>query len=205
MLDLIFYGLSFWLVVTSLIVVFATHPVVSVLSLISCFFNAAGLFLLLNAEYLAFSLMIVYIGAVAVLFLFVVMLIDVKKITFKETLKDYKKSFIGLFLILLIEILCIVFVHKVSLQQDDLSIFSISTLKTTTNTHALGDLLYSYHFLAFELSGIALLIAMIGAIVLVHEKNHRFKRQDIRKQLLRSKHNSLKIVKVEPVLKNEGA
>ncbi len=180
--------------------VFATHPVFSVLALIFCFFNAAGIFLLLNAEYIAFSLMIVYIGAVAVLFLFVVMLIDIKNMSFKESFKGCKKSFFLLFALLLSEMLSILLIHKISLQQDDLSIFSTSTIKATTNTHALGELLYSYHFLAFELSGIALLIAMIGAIVLVHEKNNRLKRQDIRSQLLRSKHNSLEIVKVKPVV-----
>jgi NADH-quinone oxidoreductase subunit J len=181
-------------------VVFSPQPVVSVLSLILCFLNTAGIFLILQAEYVAFSLLIVYIGAVAVLFLFVVMMINIKKSSFKDILRSHKKSFFFLFIFLIIELIMVIWLHKTPLYQDDLSTFAMSTIKAPTNTHALGELIYTFHFISFELSGIALLIAMIGSIILVHEKNNVFKKQNTMQQLMRTKENSLEIVKIKPCI-----
>lgn len=200
--DLLFYGFSFALCVASLFVVFAKNPVVSVLSLILAFFYAAGLFILLQAEYLAFSLIIVYVGAVAVLFLFVVMLVNVQKESAKVIFSNNRKSFWFLFALLLIEVI-VLFANKTDVFiHDDLSIFSMEAMKNISNLHAIGALLYTHHFLAFQLSGFVLLVAMISAIVLVHEKKSDRRRQNIRDQLMRTKENSLEIVSVKAVIKD---
>ncbi|CAO5680680.1 MAG: NADH-quinone oxidoreductase subunit J [Holosporales bacterium] len=194
--DLLFYGFSFALLMAALFVIFAKNPIVSVLSLILAFFYAAGLFILLEAEYLAFSLIIVYVGAVAVLFLFAVMLLNIQKeLTKKDNLKN-KKMYIFLALLLTIEMVAL-FVNKAGIfVHDDLSIFSMDGMKNLSNLHAIGALLYTHHFLAFQLSGIVLLIAMISAIVLVHENKSQRRRQNVKNQLQRTKENSLEIVSV---------
>ncbi|CAO4846236.1 MAG: NADH-quinone oxidoreductase subunit J [Holosporales bacterium] len=194
--DLLFYGFSFALLMAALFVVFAKNPIVSVLSLILAFFYAAGLFILLEAEYLAFSLIIVYVGAVAVLFLFSVMLLNIQKELIKKDRLKNKKMYIVLALLLIIEMIAL-FVNKAGIfVHDDLSIFSMDGMKNLSNLHAIGALLYTHHFLAFQLSGIVLLIAMISAIVLVHENKSQRRRQNVRNQLQRTKENSLEIVKV---------
>lgn len=194
--DILFYGFSFALLMSALFVVFAKNPVVSVLSLILAFFYAAGLFILLQAEYLAFTLVIVYVGAVAVLFLFAVMLLNIQKESLKSNLMKNKKTYVFLGLLLMFEVVAL-FVNKAGvLVHDDLSIFSMDAMKNLSNLHAIGALLYTHHFLAFQLSGVVLLIAMISAIVLVHENKSQRRRQNVRNQLLRTKENSLDIVKV---------
>lgn len=198
-LEILFYFLASILLASSLFVVFARNPVVNVLSLILATFYAAGIFILLKAEYLAFSLIIIYVGAVAVLFLFVVMLISIEKP--KKTELKSPLAFFGLLLI--VELVTLLWHAKNPLILDEFSTFSIASFKNLTNAHALGELLYTYYFLAFQLSGLVLFVAMIGAIILVYEKRDTIKRQKVSDQLKRTKKNSLMIVKIQPTLKAE--
>lgn len=201
-IDSFFYFFSCILIIASVCVVYIKNPVVSVLSLIVCFFNAAAIFILLNAEYLAFTLVIVYVGAVAVLFLFVVMLLAVKNEK-NSFIQSHKKVLFCMAFLLLGELLFVFVTKNNCCVHDDLSIFSMSSIEAETNIHALAQLLYTHYFLAFQLSGIVLLIAMIGAIVLVYEKTNSFLRQNIRAQLMRTKQDTLEIVKVKPKTKRK--
>lgn len=200
LVDIFFYLFAIALILSALAVVCVKSPVVSVLSLIVAFFNAASLFIILNAEYLAFSLIIVYVGAVAVLFLFVVMFIGIPQ----EKKKHWKKSkviWFSLAAIILLELFLIFFTKKNCCVHDDLSVFSMSAIKAETNIHAIAQLLYTHYFLAFQLSGIVLLLAMIGTIVLVYEKSNRLKKQNVTSQLLRKKKDTLGIIKILPKTK----
>ena len=183
-------------------VVSVKNPIVSILLLIVCFFNAAGLFILLDAEYLAFSLIVVYVGAVAVLFLFVVMLLPIGE-KFKNVQKKYRNIYVALGLLILFELFLLFSTKNTCCVHDDLSIFSMSAIKADSNIHALGQLLYTHYFLAFELSGLVLFVAMIGAVILIHRKTNFGKKQNVRTQLFRSKKETLEIVKVVPSTKRE--
>ena len=188
---------------SAFVVITASNPVTAVLSLILTFFYTGGLFVLLEAEFIAFSLIIVYVGAVAVLFLFVVMLINIKKESFSLLFSKYKTPVIFVGIFILIEMCTLLLLQKHHVIADDLSIFSMRCVKTGSNIHAIGELLYTHYFLAFQLSGLILLIAMISAIVLVHEKRTDRRRQNVKQQLMRSKHNSLEVISVSPVIKED--
>ena len=196
-------SLLFYMFVTALVlsasgVVFIRNPLYCVLCLIVAFFNAAGLFLLTGAEFLALILVIVYVGAVAVLFLFVVMMLDISKENNEEKpLSNYIKVTSMLAFVFALELGFTAYQWWHSTKVNDLAAFSSSS--KTSNTHALGELLYTHYFYVFQIAGIILLVAMIGAIVLtLHpHKKQQIKRQDIARQLKRNKENGLKLVKVE--------
>ena len=160
-------------------VVFARNPVHSVLLLILCFFNAAGLMLLLGAEFLAFIMVIVYVGAVAVLFLFVVMMLDVNfeqlRVGFSKVLPYAMLTGSMLFSQLLF----------VFLTWPDLVASTATPIPNpgeVTNTEALGRILYTDYFYVFEVAGVILLLAMIGAIVLTQRVRSDVKRQSVSQQ-----------------------
>jgi NADH-quinone oxidoreductase subunit J len=203
LVDIFFYLFATALIFSALAVVCVKNPVISVLSLIVSFFTAAALFILLNAEYLAFSLIIVYVGAVAVLFLFVVMFIGLPP---QQQVRRGKTKFMWFTLAatILAELCFIFFTRSNCCVHDDLSVFSMSAIKTETNLQAIAQLLYTHYFLAFQLSGIVLLVAMIGSIVLVYEKSTRLKKQNVSAQLLRTKENSLNVIKVLPKSKRDS-
>lgn len=193
-LDL-FYIFSAVLVASALVVVSARNAVHSVMFLILCFFNAAGLFILLGAEFLAMLLIIVYVGAIAVLFLFVVMMlnVDLKKDDAKTRRNLPILILIGL--VILIEILLIVNFSSLKPYQTN-TLFPIA--KEISNTVAIGNLLYTDFILPFQLSGAILFVAMIGAILLTLREDRRFiRKQKIYDQVSRTKANSLKIIKVK--------
>lgn len=193
-LDL-FYLFSFVLIASALMVVSARNMVYSVMFLVLAFLNAAGLFVLLNAEFLAMLLVVVYVGAIAVLFLFVVMMlnIDVKKIS-----KEFNRHIPLLILvsiILLTEILLTVKASSIK-TYDTTSLYLIP--KNIHNINAIGNVLYTNFILPFQLSGAILFVAMIGAIVLTLKDETRFiRKQKICDQTFRTKENSLTIVKVK--------
>ncbi|MBY0462261.1 MAG: NADH-quinone oxidoreductase subunit J [Alphaproteobacteria bacterium] len=196
--SLLFYMFATALLLSASGVVFIRNPLYCVLCLIVAFFNAAGLFLLTGAEFLALILVIVYVGAVAVLFLFVVMMLDISKENNEEKpLSPYIKATGLLAFVFAIELGFTAHQWWHSTKINDLTAFS-SPLKTS-NTHALGELLYTHYFYVFQMAGLTLLVAMIGAIVLtLHPyKKQQTKKQDISKQLKRSKENGLKLVKIE--------
>ncbi|MCX7338103.1 MAG: NADH-quinone oxidoreductase subunit J [Alphaproteobacteria bacterium] len=192
----------FYLFATALLlggsgVIFLRNPVYAVLCLIIVFFNTAGLFLLLGAEFLAMLLVIVYVGAVAILFLFIVMTLDIQnEVAQKNTVKGRKGAF---FCILLFasELLCIAYNWWESPDSIDLAAYEIPA--NITNTEAIGDLLYTHYFLVFIVSGLTLLVAMVGSIVLTSPsavKNTR-RKTDPRSQIMRTKKESIILARPE--------
>jgi NADH-quinone oxidoreductase subunit J len=176
---IVFYIFSSITVLSSLSVVFSSNPVHSVLFLIFTFFNVAVLFLLSNAEFLAMTIVIVYVGAVAVLFLFVVMMLNINEVLIKE---GFLKYFPFGFILITIFLLELFFVFKdVTLKNTSSSKMNISELldKGNNNTESIGMFLYTDFFIVFQISGFLLLVAMIGAIVLAKNENLNIKSQKI--------------------------
>ena len=176
---IVFYIVSSITVFSCLSVVFSSNPVHSVLFLIFTFFNVAVLFLLSNAEFLAMTLIIVYVGAVAVLFLFVVMMLNINEVLIKE---GFLKYFPFGFILITIFLLELFFVFKdIALKETSNSGMNISELlnKGSTNTESIGMFLYTDFFIVFQISGFLLLVAMIGAIVLAKNENLNIKSQKI--------------------------
>jgi NADH-quinone oxidoreductase subunit J len=158
--DLVFYVLSFVLIASGLSVITSRNPVTAALSLVLAFFNAAGIWLLLHAEFLAIALVLVYVGAVMVLFLFVVMMLDINLDKLREGFWDYlpMAGFIG---ILMMVEMVMVFKTK----QFNLSPLA-EALPNSSNTELIGITLYSHYVLPFELASVVLLIAIVSAIAL---------------------------------------
>jgi NADH-quinone oxidoreductase subunit J len=194
---IMFYLFAAVAVASGVMVVSAKNPVHSVLFLILAFFNAAGLFVLLGAEFLAMILVVVYVGAVAVLFLFVVMMLDIDFAQLRSGFMRYLPIGALIGLILLGEF-GFVFLHWViapgvaALQAAPLP----PEAAQVTNTRALGDLLYTRYIFAFQAAGMILLVAMIGAIVLTLRTRVGVRRQRIPEQLARSRREAVAIVKV---------
>jgi len=194
----LFYLFSFVIFASSIMVIFSKNPVHSVLFLILAFFNAAALFILLGAEFLAMILIIVYVGAVAVLFLFVVMMLDINFTKIREGVVQYLPISGLVALILLIELL---FVGTTWLYSSDsaeivakpFSEFADSGL---TNTRAIGHVLYTEYFYLFQIAAIILLVAMVGAISLTIRKRKGVKRQKISNQVNVSIGRSVELRKV---------
>ena len=176
---IVFYIISSITVLSSFSVVFSSNPVHSVLFLIFTFFNVAVLFLLSNAEFLAMTIVIVYVGAVAVLFLFVVMMLNINEVLIKE---GFLKYFPFGFILITIFLLELFFVFKdITLKNTSSSGMNISELldNGNNNTESIGMFLYTDFFIVFQISGFLLLVAMIGAIVLAKNENLNIKSQKI--------------------------
>jgi NADH-quinone oxidoreductase subunit J len=183
--DFFFWLFAAVLLVTATLVVSARNPVHSVLYLVLAFFNAAALFLLAGAEFLAMILVIVYVGAVAVLFLFVVMMLD---IDFSELRAGFIKNF-PLGMLLAIVLFVELFVGLVARSSGHLVLGkadgSGAPLAGASNIEAIGALLYSRYLFLFEAAGIVLLVAMIGAIVLTHRQRGDTRGQNVGRQIAR--------------------
>ncbi|MDB5412132.1 MAG: NADH:ubiquinone oxidoreductase subunit, partial [Rubritepida sp.] len=181
---LAFYLFAFILIASAVMVVTSRNPVYSVLYLILAFFNAAALFLLAGAEFLAMILLIVYVGAVAVLFLFVVMMIDVDFAQLRDGFQRYAP--IGAIIggILFLELLMVFGAWTFAADAGDLRLSPTPT--GVSNTEALGRLIYTDYVYLFQGSGLILLVAMMGAIVLTLRDKHDSKRQDIAVQIART-------------------
>jgi NADH-quinone oxidoreductase subunit J len=186
---LAFYMFALVAVASGVMVITARNPVHSVLFLILAFFNAAGLFVLLGAEFLAMILVIVYVGAVAVLFLFVVMMLD---INFQRLRQGLLRALVGL--VLLAELMAI-FGSWVG-APDGAQTRPTPPIGEMTNTEALGRILYTDYVYLFQASGMVLLVAMIGAIVLTLRHREGVRRQSISSQVGRTKADSIEVVKV---------
>lgn len=181
---ILFYLFSAGILGASCMTMMGRNMVASVLFLILAFFNAAGLFLLMGAELLAFLLVIVYVGAIAVLFLFVVMMMNIQNTSWFNTFKPYRLAltmFSGILIAQTVLMAMQFDMHPVA--KDVITHVMPSTLKT--NAHQLGEVLYTHHILAFQLSGLILLVAMIGAIVLCYERKNKLRRQNIYDQITR--------------------
>ena len=191
-----FYMFASVAVFSGFMVIAAKNPVHAVLFLILAFFNVAGLFLLLGAEFLALILLIVYVGAVAVLFLFVVMMLDVDFAELKSGFLSYLPTgfFVGATLLGEIIIASTAWVLNPALSQlENRAVID----KSVTNTEAFGQVLYTDYLYYLEAAGILLLIAMIGAITLTLRQREGVKRQDIRTQVSRTRSQSIEIREVE--------
>lgn len=185
-----FYLFASVLVACALAVICARNPVHSVLFLIACFFNAAGLFVLLGAEFIALILVIVYVGAVAVLFLFVVMMLDISFDDLRRGAMQYVPLGLGIGLVLLVEL----FMLYRAWPEHTPVITAEST--AIENTEALGRIIYTDYLFAFQVSGLILFVAMVGAIVLTHRRRPDVRRQKIAEQNRRSPSDVLEIRKV---------
>ncbi|GIS12955.1 MAG: NADH:ubiquinone oxidoreductase subunit J [Alphaproteobacteria bacterium] len=186
---LFFYMFSAVMLGAGLMVVVSRNPVFSVLFLILAFFNAAGLFVLIGAEFIAMLLVVVYVGAVAVLFLFVVMMLD---INFAEMRAGFQKYLpLGLVVggILVFELVAAIY-------GDAFKGASLPAMPEISNTRALGNVLYTKYMYLFQVAGLILLVAMIGAISLTMRKRPGVRRQVIAEQNARSRADSVEVVEV---------
>ncbi len=197
---MILQGLVFYLfagvsVFSAAMVITARNPVHSVLFLVLAFFNASGLFVLLGAEFLAMLLVIVYVGAVAVLFLFVVMMLDINFVELRQGFLEYLPMGLLVAAILLVELILVFGGWVVAEGQD--KHFAAPTPADINNTEALGELIYTHYIYLFQGAGIVLLIAMIGAIVLTHRRRPGVRRQKVADQVARRPEEVLEVRKVE--------
>jgi len=190
-----FYLFATVMLLSAVMVITAKNPVHSVLFLILAFFNAAGLFILLGAEFVAMILVIVYVGAVAVLFMFVVMMLDMSFADLRKGAMQYVPMGLLIGGVLLVELILIYAGWTFAPQ----AIQNIASPETDLeNTKALGAILYTDYVFAFQVSGLILLVAMIGAIVLTHRQRPGVRRQKVAAQNARTRDESMEIVKIKP-------
>jgi NADH-quinone oxidoreductase subunit J len=190
-----FYVFSFIAVASALMVISSRNPVHSVLFLILCFVNAAGLFMLAGAEFLALILIVVYVGAVAVLFLFVTMMLDVDFASLRQGMLQYAPIGLVIGIILFLELLLVAGTYFVAPEVVVSAVVPID--HGIDNTRALGQVIYTRYALLFQGAGAVLLVAMIGAIVLTLQHRTGVKRQDVFKQTSRKRKDATELVKVK--------
>ncbi len=195
---LAFYFFSGILLLSGFFVITARNPVHSVLFLILAFFTSAGLFIMLGAEFIALLLVIVYVGAVAVLFLFVVMMLDINFADLRKGAMQYVPIGILIGGILLAELVLLYstwqFAPEVGANIDT----PVADFAELGNTEALGQVLYTHYILAFQIAGLILFVAMIGAIVLTHRTRPGVRKQSVSKQHARRPEDVLEVQHVAP-------
>lgn len=195
---LAFYLFAALTVASAFMVISSRNPVHSVLFLILAFFNSAALFVLLGAEFLAMILIVVYVGAVAVLFLFVVMMLDINFSELRQGFLQYLPIGALIGIILMIELLMVVGGWTLSPEALQLSSAPAVAMTELNNTEQLGNLIYTQYVYLFQIAGMILLVAMIGAIVLTHRTRPGVKKQVIAEQVYRRPEDSMAVRKVEP-------
>ena len=196
---LAFYLFAGITIASAVMVISARNPVHSVLFLILAFFNSAGLFVLQGAELLAMTLVIVYVGAVAVLFLFVVMMLDINFTELRQGFQDYLPIGLLVGLLLTIELVAFVAAWQFSGAIEQTAAAKKPPLESgITNAEALGQIIYTNYVYFFQAAGIVLLIAMIGAIVLTLRHREGVKKQNISEQVNRSVEEAVDLVDVKP-------
>ncbi len=190
---LAFYTLSAIAVAAAFMVIAARNPVHSVMYLITTFFSAAGLFVLMGAEFLALLLILIYVGAVAVLFLFVVMMLDVDFVEMKQGFLQYLPIGALVACVLLLEM---IFVGAASLVNPGEQVkYAVDGL---SNIEAIGNVLYTEYAFFFIAVGLILLLAMVGAIVLTLRKREGVKRQNVSEQIARTREGGVELVEIKP-------
>jgi len=192
-----FYLFAGVAIASAVLVISARNPVHSVLFLILTFFNAAGLFVLMGAEFLAMILVVVYVGAVAVLFMFVVMMLDINFVEMRQGFLQYLPVGALIGLVLLLELILAVGGWTFAPEAMSLVASPAPALNEITNTHAIGQILYTKYVFLFQASGLILLLAMIGAIVLTHRRRDGVHKQRINDQLARDPKDTVKLQDVE--------
>ena len=196
--SLFFYLFSAIMIAAACMVIAARNPVHSVLFLILAFFNSAGLFILLGAEFVAMILVIVYVGAVAVLFLFVVMMLDIDFAELREGMLQYMPVGVTIGVILMVELIVVFGAWAFSSQTETLAAAKTPPPDQLSNTEAIGQLLYTKYVYLFQAAGIVLLIAMVGAIVLTLRHKPGVKRQVIADQVARTPATAIEMKDVKP-------
>jgi NADH-quinone oxidoreductase subunit J len=195
---LAFYLFAATVVVSGFLVVVAKNPVHSVLWLILAFLSTAGLFVMMGAEFVAMLLVIVYVGAVAVLFLFVVMMLDVDFTALREGFVRYLPIGALVGVVLLVQLGFVVAKWTASPGAEAARMAPAPDPAMRQNTAALGDILYTDYFHLFQLAGLVLLVAMIGAIVLTLRHREGVKRQDVLAQMYRDPSKALELKDIKP-------
>ncbi|GAB4172591.1 MAG: NADH-quinone oxidoreductase subunit J [Thalassobaculales bacterium] len=195
---LAFYLFAGVTIASAVMVIAARNPVHSVLFLILAFFNAAGLFVLMGAEFLAMILVVVYVGAVAVLFLFVVMMLDVNFAELREGFLQYLPVGALVGLILLVELTFVLAAWSFAPDSATVAAVPIPPPSEVSNTEALGRVLYTKYVYLFQVSGLILLVAMIGAIVLTLRSRPGVRKQKVALQTAVTAADAVRIVKVRP-------
>jgi NADH-quinone oxidoreductase subunit J len=193
-----FYVFAAVTVAAGVMVISARNPVHSVLFLILAFFNAAGLFVLMGAEFIAMILVIVYVGAVAVLFLFVVMMLDINFVELRQGFLQYLPIGALVGLVLLAELILVFGSWAVAPDTAERLAAPAPAATELTNTHAIGRILYTDYVYLFQAAGLVLLVAMIGAIVLTLRSREGVRRQNISVQVSRRREESVEVRHVEP-------
>lgn len=192
--SLLFYVFAAILMSSALAVVTARNPVHAVFFLIVAFFNAAGLFVLLGAEYIAMTLVIVYVGAVAVLFLFVVMMLNINFEKMRAGFIRYLSLGFGVAALLFIELGGLLYSSIITPAPLADPASPTPDINEVMNAHAIGRVLYTDYMIAFQMAGIILLVAMIGAIVLTHRQRVGVKRQNVSKQMARTREQAVALI-----------
>lgn len=193
---LAFYLFAGILTLSALMVISARNPVHSVLFLILAFFNSAGLFVLLGAEFVGMIMVIVYVGAVAVLFLFVVMMLDISFADLRKGAMQYVPIGLLVGAVLLTELVLVYGAWNFA--PEYVSNLAVPVNAGSTNTEGLGMVMYTEYVLAFQLAGLILFVAMVGAIVLTLRKRPGVRRQIVSEQQRRKPEDVLEIRKVTP-------
>lgn len=189
-----FYVFAAVTVASAVMVVAARNPVHSVLFLILCFFNAAGLFVLIGAEFIAMMLVVVYVGAVAVLFMFVVMMLDINFVRMREGFMNYLRIGALVGVILLVELILAAGTWSLAGATGRTPVEAAAS--GASNTELLGNLLYTEYFYLFQTAGLILLVAIIGAIALTLRERPGTRRQDIGRQVHRRPAETVELRKV---------
>jgi len=194
-IEILFYLFSFVLIASAVTVVSARNTVHAVMFLVLAFLNAASLFVILGAEFMAMLLIVVYVGAIAVLFLFVVMMLDVDSQKIKGEINRHLPLLILISLVMFVEFFMIIKFSGAKYYETKIL---FPTPKEVHNINAIGDVLYTDFILPFQISGAILFVAMIGSIVLTLKEETRFiRKQKISDQVFRNKENSMEIIKVK--------
>lgn len=196
-LDLVFYGLAAVLLFAALRVITARNPVHAALNLVLAFFTAAGIWLLLEAEFLAIALVLVYVGAVMVLFLFVVMMLDINLDKLREGFWNALPIALPVGGLMALEMVMILGVRNFGVDKVQAP---AAHLGNYSNTAELGRVLYSDYLLPFELASVVLLVAIVAAIALTLRDRKESKSMDPAKQVLVKKQDRLRIIKMDAVV-----
>ncbi len=195
---LAFYAFAFVAIAAGVMVVASRNPVHSVLFLILAFFNSAGLFVLIGAEFIAMILVVVYVGAVAVLFLFVVMMLDINFVELRQGFMQYVPIGALIGVVLVLELFFVVGAWQLSDSAMLVRAAPTPVISEVSNTHALGTILYTRYVYLFQAAGVILLVAMVGAIVLTLRSREGVRRQRIGDQLARTREDSIHVVSMPP-------
>ena len=195
---IVFYVLAVVTVASGVMVIASRNPVQSVLFLILAFFNSAGLFVMMGAEFLAMILVIVYVGAVAVLFLFVVMMLDINFSELRAGFLQYLPLGAIVGIILLAELILVFATGSIDIHVPKVVAVAMPPVEEVSNTKALGNILYTRYAYLFQCAGFILLVAMVGAIVLTHRRRVEVRRQKIAEQVARDPKAAVVLKDIKP-------